>query len=369
MSLNSRTAALGAAVLVVLGSAAPLAEAQTRARLSNHPSPLNTVPGIRRASGPRMSLPNIRMGNFGVRAKMPRGIGKVNGTLLPPHDHGPRSHRTEAPDHGFRPLPDGGGLVRGRDGRWYPSPWGVDNGVRIGTGGVDARFTHSGDRWHIAAALGTGIDYSWLTRRHGWRGWNSCWNLCDGVYGGWYTDSWYPSTFAVDNYPVDSFVAFGNPPAPPAPVVDPEEGLAVPERAAKRLREGRPDDAIVLLRSHTEAHPEEMEAARTLAVALLDARRTKEGVAVMALVYERHPELARTPIDAYAVGPRREMRDLLVRVVQYGHRVNSMSAWLTAAVLMQAEGRPDPALRMLDRADALGLDPELSKALRIALRP
>ena len=89
----------------------------------------------------------------------------------------------------------------------------------------------------------------------------------------------------------------------------------------------------------------------------------------MALVYEQDPKLAWAPLAPDVVGPQRELRDLVVRVVEYGHKTNTASAWLTAAVLMQGEGREDPALKMIARADTVGLDAEVSKALRGALKP
>lgn len=368
MTWKTSRAAIAAAALILAASIAP-ATAHSQP-VSNTPGPANTVPGVRRdTSSSKYALPSIRMGGWGVRSKAPRGIGKIGGSLLPPPVNTPGPRRMAIPDNDFQPLPGGGGLVRGRDGRWTPSPWGGVRdgaGVSIGSSGVDANVIASGDRWAIAAALRSAVGFSWLNRR--WRNDYYCGSY-DGVYGGSYYDSWYPSAFNADVGMVDSFVARGNPAPVPPPAVDPDAGLTVLERAAKRLHEGRPDEAVVLLRSYTDAYPNEPEAARTLALALLDARRTKEGVAVMALVYERNPALAWTPIAPDAVGQQRELRDLVVRAVEFGHRTNSSSAWLTVAVLMQGEGREDPAFKMIERAGTLGLDADVSKAMRIALKP
>jgi hypothetical protein len=348
--------------------------AQTGARLGTAGTRINTIDGVR-LSGPRLGIPITRTQGFGVRSQAPRPIGRFDVPGLP----GTGLHRRpglsidRSTADAYRPVPGGSGLIRGGDGTWRPAPWGNDDRIRIGTGGVNASITARGDKWRFAAALNSAPDFAWLHCRRpnwgcvGWNSWNRC-NVYDGLIGGWYA-GWYPSTFAVDYSGVDPFVTYGNPPPPQQPAIDPEDGMTAPQKAARRLRMGKPDEAIVLLRPHVDANPSDEHAARSLAVALLDARRTREGVAVMALTYERHPGLARVPIDADAVGPVREMRDLVVRVVQFGHTTNTASAWLTAAVLMQAENRPEPALRMLDRADGLGLDSSLSKSMRVALRP
>lgn len=364
-----RAAIATAAFMLVAAVAAP-ALAQAHSHTSGG---MHTIPGFQRStsSGPRMSLPQIRMGDWGVRSEAPRGIGKVGGPLVPPPVHN-RPHATGVPDNDGH-VTGGGGLVHGRNDAGRPAPWVGQDGAfaHVGAGGVQGAVVNTSDHWKFAAALNPGLDHTWHNNRHHWNNWghfNNGWYY-PGVgagYGSYFSDGWYPSTYGYEpGYYVDPFIA---PPAPES-VVDPEANLTVPERGALRLQRGKTESAIALLRSYTESNPADDDAARTLALALLDARRTKEGIAVMALVYERNPRLAWSPLAPDVVGPSQDLRALLVRVVEYGHRTNTASAWLTAAILMQGEGREAPALKMLDRADALGLDADLSRSMRQALKP
>ncbi len=368
MSTIRMRTALATVTLMSWMVAAP-ATAQHRGHLANTPSPHHTAPAVRSdAPSARLALPSIRMGDWGVRSKAPRGIGKVDGSLLPPAP-GRLVPRAGAPSNDVQFLPNGGGLVRGRDGRWMTAPWstGGGSGVSGGPRGFDVAGAASGDTWAIAAALNNSPGHLWLRRHHGGSGFFNGYGYGYG-YGNY--NLGYPAMFGYDGYYADSFVYYGAPPPDPAaPAVDPEAGLTVPEMAARRMRIGRSDEAIVLLRSYAESHPQDNETARGLAFALIDAKRTKEGVALMALVYERDPGLALVPIASDIVGPDRELRDLVVRVVEYGHRTNTASVWLTAAVLMQTEGREEPALRMLVRAEALGLNADVVKSMRQALKP
>lgn len=140
------------------------------------------------------------------------------------------------------------------------------------------------------------------------------------------------------------------------------------ERAGNQLYDGKPDEAVVILRSYTQSHPGDTEAVRALALALIDARRTGEGVELMGQVYATNPALASAALPADAVGPERELRDLVVRVVQHAHKVNTPAAWLTAAALMQGEGRTEPALKMIENAAAAGLRADVVTAMRSALK-
>ncbi len=184
-----------------------------------------------------------------------------------------------------------------------------------------------------------------------------------------FVDGAAPDGIMLNSEGVDPFIADGNKSVAAArPLVDPEPVLSIPDAAAKRLRDAKPDEAIVTLRSYVGSNPADVGAARTLALALLDARRTVEGIELMGKAYSQSPALASAPIPADAVGQPQELRELVVRVVSQAHKSNTPAAWLTAAVLMQAEGRRDPALKMVDRADAVALKADVSSSIRSALR-
>jgi hypothetical protein len=168
---------------------------------------------------------------------------------------------------------------------------------------------------------------------------------------------------------IDPFVAHGSKPsaASDVPSLAGEPAPSIPEAAAQRLRDGKAEEAIVKLRSYTEENPGDAGAARTLALALLDVRRTGEGIDLMGRTYQQSAALASLPIPADAVGKPQDLRDLLTRVVAEAHKSNTPAAWLTAAVLMQAEGRRESALKMMDRADAANLSAQVSGPMRAAL--
>jgi len=168
---------------------------------------------------------------------------------------------------------------------------------------------------------------------------------------------------------IDPFVLVGGGAASTSTPSLPEDKLNDFEHAGAKLYDGKPDEAIVLLRAYTQANPDDAEATRALALALIDARRTSEGVELMGQVYSRRPALASIALPPDAVGTETEMRDLVVRVVEHAHKVNTPAAWVSVAVLMQAEGRDEPAFKMIERADACGLSSDVSREMRAALRP
>lgn len=141
------------------------------------------------------------------------------------------------------------------------------------------------------------------------------------------------------------------------------------ERAQMSLRDGEPERAVKELRTHLRKSPDDANAMRLLAVALLESGSFDDGVAVLRNAYRTAPTLADEPIAFADVGlsAKRE-REMLSEVVQYAHKVNSASAWLSVASIMQAEGRNALAKQMLDRAVHVGLDRETHKAFEQALR-
>ena len=98
------------------------------------------------------------------------------------------------------------------------------------------------------------------------------------------------------------------------------------------------------------------ELMRALGIALLAAGRTQQGAAVLRSAYTESPDLAREPFPAETVGDPRDRRRTLRRTVEEAHRVGSASLWLAVTVLMQADGRTEPARRMLHRAAEQGLE-------------
>jgi hypothetical protein len=61
------------------------------------------------------------------------------------------------------------------------------------------------------------------------------------------------------------------------------------------------------------------------------------------------------------------LRRSVTSTVRFAQRSPSGNAWLAVAVLMQAEGRDDVALRMIDRAADEGLNPTVADRMRLRL--
>src|SRR5690606_3580284 len=113
---------------------------------------------------------------------------------------------------------------------------------------------------------------------------------------------------------------------------------------------------------HLEANPEDTRAARSYAVALLRAGRWIDGFAMMRLAYSRNPALAQEPLGGHLFSESDGvLRGVLRDAVRQAHRARSAAAWLTVAVLMQAEGKPGRTVgAQIERAERLGLEREVS---------
>jgi|GEM_PF-2918706 len=163
---------------------------------------------------------------------------------------------------------------------------------------------------------------------------------------------------------------------PPVTTPTPEPRSTVPqapptalELAQEAMRLGMPEQATSVLRAHLTKNPDAADAQRVLAIALLEQNRFDDAVASMRQAYRADPNLANEPIDAAELGySERSLRSLVTRTVTFANRVDSGSAWLTVAALMQAEGRAEQARTTLEKASKQGLEPEVLGAMKAALR-
>lgn len=121
-------------------------------------------------------------------------------------------------------------------------------------------------------------------------------------------------------------------------------------------------------RSFLDKNPGDAHAMRALGLALLDMAQVKEAVALIGMAYATNPGLADEPVpQATFGGSPANLRENLRRASIYANQSKSASAWLTVAVLMQAEGRGANARAMIQRARDAGLDPALATRLQSAL--
>lgn len=343
------------------------------------------------------------MGLGGVRSQGPRGIGRVPSMVgqTPPRerpplpDVGPIDERTggavillqeRADDDRFITGPAGfvrgpGGFIyrRDRDGYYRRErPERFDDRFRFGFDERGFRAAHQvrNDDFFLRVHLGSPGDFV----QHGKR------LIYPYPYTylapGPYVNRW-PYGHRYNSWPVytvgsgyaDPAISYG----PdgyyydPDGMVQPMEGapvreLTVVEQADLLLGTNRPEAAAMLYQEHLAQHPDDAVAMRALAVALLKAGRPQEAVAVAAMAYDKDPSgLAIRPIPTVLFSDPDDLRAALNRAVTYANRVNTASAWLLVATLMQAEGRDPVAARMLDRAIDLGLSERVASAMAAEL--
>lgn len=246
----------------------------------------------------------------------------------------------------------------------WPAP-----GYAVATDGLAVDGTYSGEKWKIGFHLGGGGITDCLPARR-------CGTVCTptSVWWGWGSPYWYSRSLPAIGY-TDVYVdpRLTAPPmvqAPaPAPASGPEPEPTAFQRGAMALYLGDEPRAVSEFRSHVKENPSDTQALRALALALIADNQLEDGAAVMRSAYRIDPALATQPIRFGEMGlGETRLRGLLVKSVGFAHRVNSASAWLTVAAIMQAENREALALDMLARADKAGLDRDISDRLRAELK-
>lgn len=211
-----------------------------------------------------------------------------------------------------------------------------------------------------------GFDAGSAVRRYSVGGQDRTISIGGTGYGiGWSWDWWYDPIYNTGGYtgPIDGQLSPGYQPAvepPPEPVV-----LTTLERAAVELAFGDADRAVELYRLHLGEDPADVGAMRALAVALVKAGRFEDAAATVRLAYVTDPTLAQRPVSPTIAGEG-ALDARRIRTAAAGHagRVDTASAWLMVAVLLQGERMPEAALRVLDRAEGHGLEPAVASALR-----
>lgn len=156
--------------------------------------------------------------------------------------------------------------------------------------------------------------------------------------------------------------------AEPTPPPEPPRPLTPLEIADAHLQTGRTADAMKGYEAYLDEHPEDAGALRSLGIAMVIDGQLKEGVATIAHAYRTDPALADRPMRAVSF-PRGEggLHRLVSTTVRHAHEVKSASSWLAVGVLMQAQGRPGQAGKMIARAEAAGLEAAVADRLELAL--
>jgi|GEM_PF-4676251 len=186
----------------------------------------------------------------------------------------------------------------------------------------------------------------------GWYGWGFGWGHS------WYSIPWYyrDGVYGPRNRELE--VRTTPEPEPLTPI----------ETARVLMEAGRSEQAVTWYRSHLNDNPGDAAATRELAVALLESGRFLDASAMMGYIYDRVPGLANEPLQEslWGYSPLR-LRQSVTDAVRYANRSPSGNAWLMVAVLMQAQGKDDAALRMVERATDQGLSPSIADRMRVQL--
>ncbi len=180
------------------------------------------------------------------------------------------------------------------------------------------------------------------------------WNAYDTVYGSY--AAYDPSLYYA---PIQ--------PQVPSPVTIPTTPATDLERADALLAAGVPEQAIAAYKAHLNDNPGDAYAMRGLGLALIADAQFQDGVAMVAMAYKTDPALAADPIPAELFGTSAALRTMVERVSIFSNRSRLPSAWLTLAALMQAEGRTQLAVRMIERARQAGLEAGLAQQMQAAL--
>jgi len=212
-----------------------------------------------------------------------------------------------------------------------------------------------------------------------WYGWTgSYWGASPwyGWYGSSYSPySWWQNSFS-GRYRGAIYGSNGDLTSDPSYASTPADQSAMPEAiplsalevARLEMSIGQPDVAVDAYRAHLSEYPSDWVAVRELGIAMIRVGDRGDGIALINYAYSLEPSLAYDALSASVFEDSAElMRDAVIDAVGWGHRNPSASVWLTVAVLMQAEGRDGPALRMIERAEGYGLDSFVASEMRSAL--
>jgi hypothetical protein len=207
-----------------------------------------------------------------------------------------------------------------------------------------------------------------------WYGWSGYYWGASPWYG-WYGSSygyawwWYsvPDRYRGPIYGSDSDLTYdpGYSSMPADQGAMPEAiPLSAIEVARLEMSLGETAVAVDAYRAHLREYPSDWLAVRELGIAMLRSGDRGDGIAMVSYAYSMDPTLAYdTVVMSVFENSDRILRDEVIDTVGWGHRNPSASAWLTVAMLMQSEGRDGPALRMIERAEEYGLDPEIASMM------
>lgn len=255
-----------------------------------------------------------------------------------------------------------------KEGRGPLQPAVIENAPRVtvptGPGSVVERRPRTPRHSH-GFHYGTGGYYPWAYDSR----WGTSWqNLYPGNTVFVPTPYWYgPNQYPVGEIPRRIDPNSGAYPAavPQAPA--PVAAAPVDEgREAFRFRDYERAAAVYARRTREQAEaeaaatttpPPDRSAQRLMGYALAGAGRLEGADQVFRDAYTQDSTLALNPIPGIELVGSVQAREIVLNAVQYAQRTNTPDAWIMVSILMEAEGRPQVARKMRERAASLQAPP------------
>lgn len=225
------------------------------------------------------------------------------------------------------------------------------------------------DRVHVLH----GSDYGWTYDVICFPRWNgNSWVYMPIGYGyGYYPSGYYYRDGGYSVYETSGWGTMST----PSPSNQQQQTLPPPEPpkpidvARLGVMLGDLPSAEAQYRTHLGENPEDSEALREFGLVMLEQERVDEGFAAIRKAYRDRPELARTPLPLADLGfDGARTRALMSAVSPVANQLKTSSGWFTLAVLLQSQEKPSLAMKMLDRAEPLGLDKPVADAFRATLK-
>lgn len=158
----------------------------------------------------------------------------------------------------------------------------------------------------------------------------------------------------------------------PAPATEAElAGTTERELGDTYMKLGDLDSAVRVYSTHVSRHPGDVQALRSLGFALVERGDTRSGVEQVERAYRIDPTLATRLFDRELLRNPENLGAVLDRATSLATQLDkepgAAGAWLAVAVMMQADGRQEPARTALDRAKEAGLSTRILESMQAAL--
>ena len=290
-------------------------------------------------------------------------------------------------------------------------PWVGHCGTGWGWGWCNGYYPYHCSPWYSPWSCGPWYSYSCWPRWNYPSYWSCGWPYYSGYYGYYGYSSWCPVVYSApqpvyltsysycdtpcavfsDSVLVPSVTTYDSPVyasdevpySPPTAAASSEPGLPAPASATELagstgrelgdtyMKLGDVDSAVRVYTRHTSLHPGDVLAVRALGFAYVDLGQTGKGVELVERAYRIDPTLAQRPFDRELLRDPESLTSALDRATvlaaQQEGKPGAAGAYLAIAVLMQADGRDEPARNALDKAKAAGLAAKVAQEMQAAL--